>query len=189
MPERHDAARRDPRTDPAPCHLKNGPHTIIAEIEVGEDGGHGVILEQLGRFVSWSLNVTDGVVAYAHNFFGGPWTRIEAPEPLRAGRHRIRYDFAYEGGGIAGGGRGLLSIDDVQVGDGRLNATLPFVFSGDETLLIGLDSSWADRRDEVPGTAFNGTIHLIQIDIGNDGAVPGGVPAPRRAAPQVTARL
>ena len=42
-------------------------------------------------------------------------------------------EFAYDGGGLAKGGTVTLYIDGKAVGSGRLNETVPMVFSADET--------------------------------------------------------
>ena len=45
-------------------------------------------------------------------------------------------EFAYDGGGL-GGGRGALYVDGAPVAEGRLEATIPLIFSADETADVG----------------------------------------------------
>jgi len=44
--------------------------TITVEVEVSEDGGHGVPIIQGGRFGDWALYVKDGLPAYDYSFLG-----------------------------------------------------------------------------------------------------------------------
>jgi arylsulfatase A-like enzyme len=150
-------------------NIKNRSHSVTADIEVGDGGGNGVIVVQGGRFAGWSLYVKDGLITYCYNYFGRKRTYIRASEPLHPGRHTVRYEFAYDGGGLGKGGTGLLTIDDVKVVDGRIEATVPMIFSGDETLDLGLDSA-SPVTDDYPlsGSTFTGTVHSVTIDVGQD---------------------
>ena len=44
------------------------------------------------------------------------------------------------GGGLAKGGTATLSINDQKVAEGRIEHTVPFVFSGDAGADVGVDS-------------------------------------------------
>ena len=61
-------------------------------------------------------------------------------------------EFAYDGGGLGKGGTSTLFVDGEQVGEGRVDATVPMLFSADETTDVG---STAPRRSATttPGTA------------------------------------
>ncbi len=55
-------------------------------------------------------------------------------------------EFDYDGGGLAKGGAVTLYVDGGQVGEGRLEATIPMIFSGDETTDLGSDTRLAGQR-------------------------------------------
>src|ERR1700684_1175442 len=94
---------------------------------------------------------------------------VTAEQPMPAGKHQVRMEFAYDGGGLAKGGDVRLYYDGQQVGDGRVEMTQPMIFSADETTDIGDDFGMPVTSDYAGGTAkFNGTIRLIQIDVGDD---------------------
>ena len=120
-------------------NVKNKSVTITAEIDVPPTGAHGVILAQGGRFGGWALYVQDGVPGYAYNFLGMQRTSIAAKTALAPGTATIRFDFAYDGGGLAKGGTGSLFVNDVKVGEGRIERTQPIIFSADETADVGID--------------------------------------------------
>ena len=83
----------------------------------------------------------------ADNFYGVELFHVQGTEPLPAGRHRLRMDFAYDGGGPAKGGTVTLFIDDRKVGEGRVERTQPLPFASDEPLEIGADAGSPVTRD------------------------------------------
>ena len=86
-----------------------------------------------------------------------------------AGEHQVRMEFDYDGGGLAKGGDVTLYVDGDKVGDGRVEATLPLVFSADETTDVGRDTgSPVSARLHGPTSRFTGTIGWVQIDLGDD---------------------
>ena len=119
--------------------VKNKSKTITAEVEVPASGANGAILAQGGRFGGWSLYVKNGVPAYDYNFLGMQRSTIAAKKPLAAGKATIRFEFAYDGGGLGKGGTGTLLVNDEQVAQGRIERTQAFIFSADETADVGID--------------------------------------------------
>ena len=75
---------------------------------------------QGGRFGGWALYVKDGVPAYDYNFLGLQRSTVAAPQPLAPGKATIRFDFAYDGGGLGKGGVGTLFVDGQKVAEGRI---------------------------------------------------------------------
>jgi arylsulfatase len=53
----------------------------------------------------------------------------------------VRVEFAYDGGGLGKGGTARLYLDGAPVGGGRVEGTVPMVFSADETTDVGADSA------------------------------------------------
>jgi hypothetical protein len=51
----------------------------------------------------------------------------------------IRYEFTYDGGGLAKGGLGTIFVNDRKVGEGRIEHTQAAIFSVDETADVGID--------------------------------------------------
>jgi len=84
------------------------------------------------------------------------------------GKHQMRVEFAYDGGGLAKGGGVTLFVDGESVGQGRVDVTQPMIFSADETTDIGEDTSMPVTTDYKGADRFNGKIELVQIDVGKD---------------------
>jgi hypothetical protein len=147
-------------------NTKNKSHSITAEVVVPEGGAEGVIVAQGGLFGGWSLYLLGGVPTYHYNALQlARWT-VAGTEPLPAGTHQVRMELAYDGGGMAKGGDVTLFVDGTQVGAGRLDATVPLIFSGDETLDVGADLASPVSPDyEAADSAFTGTVRWVQLDI------------------------
>jgi len=148
-------------------NIKNKSKTIIAEIEVPEGLANGAILAQGGRFGGWALYVKDGLPAYDYNFLGLERTTIAATTPLVPGKATLRFDFAYDGGGLGKGGTGTLFVNDQKVAEGRIEHTQPMIFSADETADVGIDLS--TPVVEVIGSEaksrFTGRIPKVTIEV------------------------
>jgi arylsulfatase len=148
-------------------NVKNRSHTVTAELDIPDGGADGVIIAQGGRFAGWVLFVVDGKLTYCHNYFEANRYYVRAPDPLPTGPVTVQYQFDFDGGHPGDGGTGTLVIDGAVVAEGRIDQTVPFVFSADETMDIGHDdaSPVADDYPSGPASAFTGTIKWVQIDL------------------------
>ena len=150
-------------------NLKNKSHSVTAEIVVPEGGGKGVLIAQGGAFAGWSLYLQDGRPKYCHNLAGLARLKVEADTAVQAGEHQVRMEFAYAGGGLGKGGNVTLFIDGEQVGEGPIVATVPMLYSGDETCDVGFDSGTPVSDDYTTEDGnFNGTVKWVQLDAGDD---------------------
>ncbi|MGN7800450.1 arylsulfatase [Leifsonia sp. 22587] len=151
--------------------IKNKSFSVTAELDVPDGGANGVVIAQGGRFGGWSVYVKDGLATFVYNVLGIHEFRIVASKALEQGRHQVRMEFAYDGGGLAKGGDVTLYYDGDEVGSGRVGATQPMIFSADETTDIGFESGTAVTADYEPATSrFTGRIHWVQLDVGVDDA-------------------
>jgi arylsulfatase A-like enzyme len=147
-------------------NVKNRSHAVTAEIEVPEGGAEGVLIAQGGAFAGWCLYLRSGRPKYCYNLFGMQRFTVEGREPVAPGTHQVRVEFAYDGGGLGKGGTVSLFVDGQQVGEGRVEHTVPMVFSADETCDIGSDKASPVGDDyTAEESVFNGTVRWVQIDI------------------------
>jgi arylsulfatase len=134
-----------------------------------ESNAQGVIIAQGGAFGGWSFYAQDGRLKFCYNLFGLHMFKTEAGAPLPAGKHQVRMEFAYAGGGLAKGGDVTLYVDGQNVGEGQVPATQPMMFSGDETCDVGNETGSSVSDDYTAETSeFNGTINWVQLDQGAD---------------------
>jgi arylsulfatase len=151
-------------------NIKNKSHAVTAQLLV-PDGitPNGVIIAQGGAFGGWAVYVKDGRPAYCYNFFGLTRTKVYGEKEIPTGEHQVRMELAYDGGGLAKGGTVTVYLDGAKVGEGRVDATEPMAFSGDETTDVGSDSATPVSDDYGPrDSRFNGQIRWVQIDLGDD---------------------
>jgi hypothetical protein len=147
-------------------NIKNRSHAVTAQVLVPEAGADGVIVSQGGAFGGWSLYATDGRPAYCYNLFGLQRFKVYGDQPIPAGEHQVRAEFAYDGGGLGKGGTVTLYVDGAKAGEGRVEATVPMAFSADETTDVGSDSATPVSDDYGPKTsAFTGRVRWVQIDL------------------------
>jgi len=149
--------------------MKNKSFSITAEVEVPSKGAEGVIIHQGGAFGGMSLYAKAGRAKFAYNFFGLQTFTTEARQPIPAGKHQVRMEFAYDGGGLAKGGDVSLYYDGKKVGEGRVDRTVPMMFSSDETTDVGRDTATPVSSDYTRITSvFNGKVNWAQIDLGKE---------------------
>ena len=150
----------------ATINTKNKSHSVTAELHVPEDGAEGVIVAQGGEFAGWSLYVKEGRPKYCYNLFGLQRFYVEGGAEIPSGTHQVRMEFAYDGGGLGKGGTVSLYVDGAKTGEGRVEGTVPMLFSADETCDVGSDTASPVSDDYTSeGSRFNGTVEWVQIDI------------------------
>jgi arylsulfatase len=162
-------------------NLKNKSHSITAEI-VAPEKAEGVIVSQGANIGGWSLYAKGGKIKYCYNWGGFKHFMVESARALPKGQHQVRMEFAYAGGGLGKGGTATLYVDGKKVGDGRIDATLPIVFSADDGCDVGEDSGSAVSPDYGPvGNAFNGEVKGVLLSIADDPKNAGHLVTPEEA--------
>ncbi len=153
-------------------NIKNSSWAITAEIESADDDPEGVVIAQGGAFGGWALYSLGGRPAYCYNLMGLRRFKVESDQRLASGTHQLRVEFDYDGGGLGKGGDLRLYLDGAEVGSGRLDATVPLIFSADETVDLGSDAGIAGER----------RLHLGPERVHRTGQL--GADRPRRGRPQ-----
>jgi arylsulfatase A-like enzyme len=147
-------------------NIKNKSHAVTAEIVVPDGGGRGALIAQGGQYGGWSLYLHEGRLAYCYNTFGVQVSKTYSDAVVDAGDHQVRMEFTYDGGGLGLGGDVALFIDGQHAGAGRVERTVPMVFSADETTDLGEDTGTSVSDDYQPhASSFNGRIRWVQIDL------------------------
>jgi arylsulfatase A-like enzyme len=151
-------------------NLKNKSHSVTAEIVVPATGAvEGVIVAQGGNIGGWSLYAKGGKLKYCYNLLGIHYFYVESKDPLPAGQHQVRMEFAYAGGGLGKGGTTTLFVDGKQVGQGNIAATAAMVFSADDGCDVGRDTGSSVSQDYKPTeNTFTGTVKGVQLAIAED---------------------
>ena len=165
-------------------NIKNRSFAITADVEIPQAGANGVVLAQGGRVGGLSLYFKGGKPMFHYNYLGMKRFTVASTEAVPAGKATVRFEFAYDGGGIGKGGLGTIFVDGKKVAEGRIEITQPMLFSADETADVGVDDAMPVTEDYKLGdNEFTGTIHKVRIDVGAIGA------AEKMAAAQANAEL
>ena len=156
-------------TENSVVNIKNKSYSLTAEVVVPKAGAKGVIIAQGGAFNGWSLYAKDGKLKYCYNLLGIKLFYAESNQAIPAGQHQVRMEFKYDGGGLAKGGNALLYLDGKKIGEGRVETTVPMIFSADETCDIGKGTGSAVSPDYDPkDNEFSGEVNWVQIDLEKD---------------------
>ena len=156
-------------TEGSIVNIKNKSHAVTAEVIVPESGAEGVIVAQGGLTGGWGLYAKDGKPKYCYNFYGIERYYVEGATKIPAGKHEVRMEFAYDGGGLAKGGTVTLYVDGKKCGEGRVEKTEPMVFSADETCDVGFGAgSPVTYEYGTHDNEFSGEVNWVEIDIGKD---------------------
>lgn len=148
-------------------NVKNQDSTYTTEVEV-DDEANGVILAMAGRFGGYSLYMIDGKPAFTYNWVGKKQYDIVSEESVSAGKHTLRFEFAYDGGGLGKGGTLSIFIDGKKTGEGRIENTNGYMFSLDEGADVGFDegTNVSDNYGvAVEDNKFTGKINFVRIEV------------------------
>jgi arylsulfatase len=146
-------------------NVKNKSHTITAEVEIPKKGANGVLLAQAGRFGGWGLYLKDGKPSYTYNWLGLQRYTVAAAQALPPGKSTIRFEFAYDGGGIGKGGTGTLLVNGKKVATGRIDRTQCCAFSADEGADVGADEGTPVIEAYKVPFKFTGKIASVTIEL------------------------
>jgi len=157
--------------------LLNTSYTITANITVPDGGAEGMIVTDGGRFGGYGLYLLKGKPVFVWNLLDIRRVRWEGARVLASGKHRLEFDFRYDGlgfatlafnniSGIGRSGTGTFIVDGATVSTQRLERTVPILLPIDETFDIGSDTGTpVDDRDYQIPFAFTGKIDMLIITV------------------------
>ncbi|MEO8026336.1 MAG: arylsulfatase [Bryobacteraceae bacterium] len=152
--------------------LVNRSYSITAEIEVTPPttseaiNAHDGSIFAMGGFTGgFALYVKNGGLTYAYNLFARDRMVLRAPGALSPGKHAIKVDMAYDGGGPAKGATVTLFVDGRPASKGRLEQTVPVTFNTSEGLDVGSDRGTPVSEEYASPFVYQGKVHKIVIDL------------------------
>jgi arylsulfatase len=81
------------------------------------------------------------------------------------GKATIRFEFAYDGGGLSKGGTSTVFVNGKKVATGRIEKTQFAVFSADEGADVGVDEGTPVTENYNVPFKFTGKIRSVTIDV------------------------
>lgn len=150
-------------------NIKNRSFAVTAELEVrGDRLAAGVIISQGGRMGGWSLYCKEGRPRFCYNFLNLERFYVDTSDTLEPGKHQVRAEFKYDGGGLGKGGELTILVDGSEVGRGRIDKTQPFIFAADETMDVGRETGSPVSTDLPRDTRFTGRVNWVDVSIGDE---------------------
>jgi hypothetical protein len=141
--------------------------TITADINT-QTNTKGVLATIGGYFGGFALLLKDDRPIFLYRSTNqSKWlVTLQSLQKLGGGNHKITVDFNYDGGGFGKGANMILSVDGKQVAKGRIERTVMFRFSLDETWDVGEDNGTPVEYNvyDVP-FKFNGQLNKLTVDL------------------------
>jgi len=138
-------------------------HAVI-EAELPEKAS-GVLYCVGGISAGFTVYLDEGVLKAEYNAMTLNRYKIASTAPLSRGKARIELDVKYDSPQREGPATVTFTVNGRQVGQGRIERTVPGPFTASETFDIGMDLGSPvslDYHDRAP-FEFNGTINRIHI--------------------------
>ena len=157
--------------------LLNTSYTVTADLEVPAGGAEGMLLTSGGRFGGYGFYLKQGKPVWLWNMVDLERLKWEGSEPLTPGRHKLAFDFVYDGkgagtlsfnnfSGVGASGTGTLSVDGKVVATRVMPRTLPMILQWDESFDIGSDTlTGVNDADYQPPFRFTGTLHKLTLKL------------------------
>jgi arylsulfatase len=146
-------------------NILNKSYSISAEVDIPQSGAEGMLVTMGGRFGGYGLYVLKSKPVFTYNFLDLERFRWEGPA-LAPGKHTIVFDFKYDGPGFGKSGTGVLSVDGKSVATKTIPHTVPFLFTIDETLDVGVDlRTPVDDHDYQVPFRFTGNLAKVTINL------------------------
>ncbi len=148
-------------------------YSVSADVVVPAGGGNGMLATAGGRWGGWGLYLLNGKPVFNYNMLILAQYRWQGQDALTPGKHRIEFDYTYDGPGIAKGGSGVLKVDGKVVATGKQANSISFLQVADETFDVGVDTRTGvnDKDYQVP-FAFNGKIDNLTVKLGPPQLLP-----------------
>ncbi len=148
-------------------NVKNRSFTITTEVDV-KPNANGVILANGGLFGGYSLYMKNGVPMFTYNWVGREQYDVKPTIAIPAGKHTLKLEFAYDGGGLGKGGTGTIYLDGKKIGENHIDKTNSNMYSLDEGADVGFDEGTnvsSNYGVHIKDNKFTGKINYVRIDI------------------------
>jgi arylsulfatase A-like enzyme/uncharacterized membrane protein len=143
-------------------------YAIEADLEVPGDGAEGVIVANadfIGGFALWMDS--DRLLHHTYSFLGVETYKQVSTKPVPAGEVTVRMLFEADENKPGTPGTVSLWAGDEQIGEGRIDKTVPVAFSSYAGMDVGRDNGLVvdlDYEDRAP-YPFTGTVRRVVFDL------------------------
>jgi arylsulfatase len=157
--------------------LLNTSYSVSADIEVPAGGAEGMLLTSGGRFGGYGFYLKNSKPVWLWNMVDLERLKWEGSQPLTPGKHKVEFDFVYDGkgsgtlafndfSGVGRPGTGTLKVDGKVVATKTMAKTLPMILQWDESFDIGSDTlTGVNDADYQPPFRFTGNLNKLTIKL------------------------
>jgi hypothetical protein len=148
--------------------IQGRSYAIEAQLHVPEGGAEGVIVANADFIGGFSLWVDrEGLLRHTYSFLGVDTFKQVSSKPIPTGDVSVKMLFEIEEPRPGKGGKVTLWANDEQIGEGRLEHTVPIYFTSYSGMDIGRDNGLvADLDYEARAPyAFTGTVKEVVFDL------------------------
>lgn len=145
--------------------LKNRSFTVTAQTQIPQSGANGMIFTQGGFTAGWGFYTQKGKLVVTHNFVDMARYRIVSTGNVPTGNVTLSFHFQYDGGGLGKGGTVTMFANGKQIGEGRVEKTVPMKYTSFESQDIGEDAGTPVDNTYTPPFRFNGKIDRLTVDL------------------------
>jgi arylsulfatase len=143
-------------------------YAIEAELQVPDDGAEGVIVANADFIGGWALWVDgQGLLNHTYSFLGVETYKQTSTEPVPNGDVTVKMLFEADETRPGTGGTVSLWAGDRQIGEGRLDKTIPLAPSSYAGMDVGRDNGLVvdlAYEDKAP-YVFTGTVKRVVFDL------------------------
>jgi arylsulfatase len=145
--------------------VKNKSHELIAEVNIPETGGDGMLVTAGGRTAGYALFIIDGRLTYVYNYIRIDRTVLTSSEVVPSGKSELIMKFTKTGkfeGDVE------LFINGKSVGKTHLAKTVPITFSIEETFDVGEDTGSPIIEDVYPMPFRSKVLEKLTVKLEKD---------------------
>lgn len=145
--------------------VKNKSHEFVAEVDIPESGGDGMLVTTGGRTAGYAFFVKNQRLYYVYNYLGIERTTLISTETVPAGKSLLSMKFTKTGNFE---GDAEIFINGKSVGKTHIAKTVPATFSIEETFDVGEDTG-SPVIEDVYAVPFRSTaLQKLTVRLGQD---------------------
>ena len=145
--------------------LKHKNHTITAKVVISDGKTEGMLFTHGGRFGGYGLYVQKGRLIYHYNLVGVERYTITSKQPVPVGEVTLRAVYKSDTDKPYAGATVTLFANETQIGEGRVEKSIPNRVTLDETLDIGFDTGTPVVEGYELPFRFTGKLDAVTIDL------------------------
>ncbi len=145
--------------------LKHRSHSIIAKVKIPDGGADGMLFTQGGRFAGYGFYILDGKLVYDYNLVGVDQYTIKSKDNVPTGDVTLKAVYKTDADKPFAGATVTLFVNDKQVGEGRVEKSIPNRVTLDETLDIGFDTGTPVADGYEMPFKFAGKLDSVTINL------------------------